>query len=432
MILKIKKINHKSLPAGLRSRQGFIIILATLLILTVGLIIILSASYISFNNIRSTRNYIYSSKAHYVAEAGIEDSLLRLKKGMNYSKSNSLTIDNGTATINISDPIGGSRVITSLGDVVNRIRKTQVVFVITTDNISFHYGAQAGDGGIEMENNSRIVGNVFSNGSIIGVSGRGYVDYTAKVATIGSGIQGLIIGQDAYTHNCKDCDISGSLYYSGGGQENCNASQGVKNHPVQGAEALPISNDQIIAWKDAAFAGGVFVGDYVIVGGFIDSLGPRKIEGNLTLGNNATLLMSGTVWVVGDLILDNNAIIQLDNGYGSLSGVIIVDGRIIINNDVEIKGSGDTGSYLMLLSTSNSLALDAPAIDAMNTAQGAIFYASDGLIRLRNNIQVREATGYKLHLDNNAVIQYESGLDDVGFSNGPGGSWELIEWKEIE
>ena len=45
---------------------------------------------------------------------------------MNFSQSNSLTINDGTATIEISDSIGGSRVITSSGSVLNRIRKDPV------------------------------------------------------------------------------------------------------------------------------------------------------------------------------------------------------------------------------------------------------------------------------------------------------------------
>ena len=32
----------------------------------------------------------------------------------------------------------------------------------------FHYGVQVGEGGIVMENSSQVVGNVFSNGRIVG------------------------------------------------------------------------------------------------------------------------------------------------------------------------------------------------------------------------------------------------------------------------
>jgi hypothetical protein len=412
--------------------RGFILILATVLILAAGLIIILSGSYISLNNIKAARNNIYSARAYYVAEAGIEDSLLRLRRGMNFSKSNNLTIDNGTATIEISDPIGGSRTITSKGDISNRTRKLSTVYTITTDHVSFHYGAQVGEGGIIMENNSRIRGNVFSNGSISATGGKGYIDYTVKVATIGSKIEGLDIGEDAYTHNCKNCVILGTLYYSGGGQENCTASGGVKEHPVQEIEDLPVSDEQINEWKQDALDGGTFLSDYIVLGGTVDYLGPKKIEGNLVLENNATLIIAGTLWVVGNIVLNNESIIELSEAYGGTSGIIIADGRINIENGADIQGSGQEGSYTMFVSTNFSLDFANPAIDVKNNATGAIFYASNGLIRLRNNMEVREITGYQIYLDNNAIVEYEIGLEDTAFSSGPGGSWEISEWREIE
>ena len=413
-------------------KNGFVVILATILILTAGMIIISSVGYIGLNNIRAIKNNIYSLKSYYLSEAGIEDSLIRLKKGMNLPSLNNLTINNGIATIKVENLVGGSKTIESSADFSGRFRKVRIVYTITTDGVSFYYGAQVGDGGMIMENNSRVKGNVFSNGSIVGVEGKGYIDYSAKVATIGSRIEGLIIGQDAYTHSCKDCIINGTLYYSGGGQENCNASQGIKDHPIQETENLPISDEQINKWKNDALKGGVFGDTYTVYGRETNYLGPKKIEGNLILQNNSTLVITGTIWVTGNVILNNESMLKLDNAYGSTSGMIVVDGRINIINGANTEGSGQVGSYVMLVTTSPSLDAALPAIDVKNNAQGAILFSSKGLIRLRNNMQVREVTGYKLYLDNNAIIEYETGLEDVNFSSGPGGSWELSEWKEIE
>jgi len=111
---------------------------------------------------------------------------------------------------------------------------------------------------------------------------------------------------------------------------------------------------------------------------------------------------------------------------------VVVDGKIDVENNVEIQGSGQKGSYTMFLSADPSTDPDFPAISINNNAQGAIFYTSQGVVRLRNNMQIREATGYALYLDNNAVIEYESGLEDTRFVSGPGASWEILEWKEIE
>ena len=427
-----KKNIKKSLPYTKRSNAGFTVVFSAFLILAIGLVMVLSAGYIGLNDIKMVRNSIYSIKSHYIAESGIEDSLVRLRRGINFSQNNNLTVDGGSATIEISDSVGGSRTIISTGNFSERIRKSRVVYAIKTDNISFFYGAQAGDGGITMENNSRIRGNVFSNGSIVGLNGKGYIDYTAKVATIGNEIEGLIIGGDAYTHNCKNCTIAGSLYFSGGGQENCTASSGIKEHPVEEKKSLPISEEQIIKWKNDALQGGVFENNYTVGGGVSDSLGPKKIVGNLILQNNSTLIINGTLWVTGNIEVNNNAILKLSNDYGSTSGIVVADGRIAIKSGAQVQGSGVEGSYIMLLSTNASIDFGLPAVDVVNTARGAIFYASRGMIRLRNNMFIREATGYKLYLDNNAVIEYEVGLEDTAFSSGPGGSWEITTWREIE
>jgi hypothetical protein len=67
-----------------------------------------------------------------------------------------------------------------------------------------------------------------------------------------------------------------------------------------------------------------------------------------------------------------------------------------------------------------------------NSAGSAIYYANSGLIYLKNNMVAREVTGYKIQIENNAEIQYESGLEEANFSSGPGGSWEIVSWREEE
>ncbi len=44
----------------------------------------------------------------------------------------------------------------------------------------------------------------------------------------------------------------------------------------------------------------------------------------------------------------------------------------------------------------------------------------------------REVTGYKIQINNSAVIEYDAGLENANFASGPGGSWKLRRWREIE
>ena len=72
------------------------------------------------------------------------------------------------------------------------------------------------------------------------------------------------------------------------------------------------------------------------------------------------------------------------------------------------------------------------AMDIHNNATGAIFYAGDGMLHLHNNVEISQATAWKLELKNNTTLTYSFGLASTLFSSGPGGTFELSSWKEVE
>jgi len=425
---------------GTAGQEGIAAIFITILVLLAMFAIGISLNIITVGQQRISGDTIKSSRAYNLAEAGIEDALLRLKKAPTMaSLSYNLNVGGGVVNVNIPGIIGGSRKITSQGNVSERIRKVQIVYKITTQGASFHYGAQVDVGGLEMDNNARIKGNVFSNGSVIATGTKGYIDNSIVVAKNGNKIKGLVVGENAVVYSCEDSDIGGNLtYVSGGSVVNCSVGGDRTTQSDEIApEELPISLDQINEWKNEA-AGGVPITNDVSYDGTSQSLGPVQIgtpvaPKNLIVTNNAVLKVTGTIYVTGNVIFSNNAVIELDrNSYGSSSGVIIADGNITVNNNGILRGSGEPGSYILILSTNNSLNPSSPAISVGNNAEGAIFYTTSGLISLSNNIKAREITGYKIKISNNAEIEYESGLQNVFFTSGPGGSWEVESWNETE
>jgi len=415
------------------SKNGFAALYLTVLILAVIIAISVSISILTFGQQKISQNITKSSQAYYASEAGVEDVLLRLVKKMNWSSPYNLKVGNATATVEISDIVGGTRTITSKGNSLNRIRKIQIVYAISTQQVSFHYGAQVGEGGMIMGNGSQVLGNVFSNGS---VTGGGTIQNSIIVAGNGNKIDGITVGNDATVHTCKDSNIGGNLtYVSGGNIQNCTVGGATSTRPNEiELQPLPISQSQIDEWEEDAAAGGVITTNISISGTKI--LGPIQIgtstnPKNLTVENGATLIIEGTVYVTGDITFNNNATVNLDSSYGSLSGIILTEGVITVENNVILNGSGQAGSYVLLLSTKNDTTN--PVIDIRNNAAGSvIYYANSGLIYLANNMYAREVTGYKIQIANNAIIQYESGLEETNFSSGPGGSWEVTDWKEIE
>jgi hypothetical protein len=414
-------------------QKGFVALYLTILVLALVFGIVVSISLLTLNQQKILRNITRSTQSYYLAEAGIEDALLRLKKKMNFSSPYSFKLGNGTTTVEISDIIGGSRTITSKGNISNTIKKIQVVYAISKQKVSFYYGAQVGAGGLIMGNGSKVLGNVYSNGS---VTGAGTIQNSIIVAGNGNRIEGITVGEDATVFTCKNSIINGNLtYVSGGSVQNCQVKGSISIRPNEiPPRDLPISQSQIDKWKGEAANGGVTTTDISISGTKI--LGPIQIgtssnPKNLTVQNGATLMVKGTIYVTGNITFSNGSTIKLDSSYGSLSGVIIADGVITVENNVIISGSGQPGSYVLILSTKSDTTN--PVIDIRNNSAGsAIYYANSGLIYLKNNMVAREVTGYKIQIENNAEIQYESGLEEANFSSGPGGSWEIVSWREIE
>ncbi|MDP2637092.1 MAG: hypothetical protein Q8P03_00565, partial [bacterium] len=274
-------------------------------------------------------------------------------------------------------------------------------------------------------NNSRVEGNVYSNGSIQGDSGA-VITETVTVAGADKEIQEVTVQGDAFVDRCDDSAVTNTLH--------TNTNQGCTFGSLEtlgippDSIPLPISSTQIQHWKDEAEAGGVTSGTVELDGDETLTLGPRKIVGNLELENSAILTITGTLWITGDIIVKNSARVWLSSSYGAMSGVIVADGTITLDNNSISSGSGTAESYLMYLTTNSS----SSAFQIKNNAILDIAYAFAGTIAIENNTVLKEATGYQLHLKNNATVEYEAGLISSSFSAGPGGGWEVTSWKEIE
>ena len=159
------------------------------------------------------------------------------------------------------------------------------------------------------------------------------------------------------------------------------------------------------------------------------SLGPKKIEGDLIVGTGATLTITGTLWVTGQFQTNNTSVVKLSAGYGNNSGIVIGDDFISILNNTVISGSGEEGSYVMIIGGK-----DAPlqqVIDVSNNSLGAIYYANHGRIHLDNNAGAKEISGHGFDIDENATVSYEIGLQSPVFVSGPSGGWRVVSWKEI-
>jgi len=421
---------------GARRQKGYVILLSTFFALALTVSIVLTMSSLQFFRQKIANSSFGATQSYYAAEAGGEDALMRLRNKPDMSSgSYSFNIDSVIVNVAITDYIGSTRVIAVKADNKGTIKKLKIVYDLDKNGSSFYYGIQTGDGGLSMGNGSTINGNVFINGDI---TGSGTITNNAVVAGDDNEIKGtsngnrMNIGGSALTESCINTNVGGDLtYVLGGTVNNCTVSGSTLGQSdLIPTKNLPIIQSQISSWKEEAAKGGIISGNYSISTNTTQELGPISITGNLVINNGATLLMKGTVYVVGNITMNNNASIKLSSFYGPLSGVILADGNVTINNNVVLQGSGQTGSYLMILSTSSS----GTAIDVKNGIDGQVLYASNGGITLNSNsnsAKVHQITAAKtITLSNNLNLTYEVGMVHNFFNSGPGGSMKVTSWQE--
>lgn len=198
---------------------------------------------------------------------------------------------------------------------------------------------------------------------------------------------------------------------------------------------FPISDTNISDWEAEALVGGIRNSSYTLSDDETGSLGPKKIVGNLNLSNSAILTVTGTLWVTGNITLEGNAKLKLSSSYGSNSGVIVTDGKVTIPNSCSVSGSGVSGGYIILVSNStcdSSNCNGLYAIDVSGDSGSVVLNAQKGTIHLIGSSKVNEATANKIVIDGNNIIDYESGLINPNFVNGPSGSFNVTSWKELE
>ncbi len=149
------------------NKKGFAVLVSILIVTAVSSIFVASFLFNSIKTSEIVNNEIKSVQSYYAAEAGIEDSIYRIRNNKLYSSSNSFKVGSATSTINISES-GGVVTISTQGENDNLYRKTSAKFQLSSDKFDFFYGVQAGDLGAVLAEDSQINGNVYSNGVVSG------------------------------------------------------------------------------------------------------------------------------------------------------------------------------------------------------------------------------------------------------------------------
>jgi hypothetical protein len=149
--------------------KGAAMLISVMFFLIISMTIVLGIAMPIIKHVHSTLTLIQSKETYYLAEAGLEDALIRLKKNKIVSTGNTFTVNGYTATMNVVSNYN-ARTVTSTANRGGMIRKMEAD-VIAGVGASFNYGVQTGNGGFILANSSGVIGNVYSNGDIIGDNG---------------------------------------------------------------------------------------------------------------------------------------------------------------------------------------------------------------------------------------------------------------------
>ena len=424
-------------------------ILTTLFFLIIGLVVISGISFTALRDISNMRSLLSGRVSYYVSEAGMEDSLYRLKKGIAVLD-NTVTIDGNYAQITLENE-GGIVSLISQSTTSDFYKRIQAGATLGT-GISFHYAVQAGYGGFTLDQSSSITGNVYSDGPVIGTGNYIYGDVVSSGAT--GTVYGIHATGSVYSHNIGSVGtatiIDKDAYY----QTITNTTVTRTEYPNSadlGTSSLPISDQQIEEWESDALFGGVMSSEecdnYNVNSNLCTisedkTIGPIKIPFNLTVKNSGKILtIAGPVWVTGNITFSTQPIIRMDPNLGSQNVPIIADNPsnrltssvVTVEQGAEFEGSGSEGSFVFIISQNKS-AETGGGVAAITLQQGAsalVVYASHGLINLTQSVGVKEITAYKISLFNTASVTYDRGLPSTVFSSGPTGGYSITDWGEI-
>lgn len=432
-----------------------------LLSVTIMLGIITASASVLVSYALTTRNAGKFLEADYdalqIAEAGLQKALFCLKAtsdagcGGTYGDTHvgQANVPFGNGTFSTTVVVSGSeKLITSLG-ITAMNRPATVGVILTTDtapekDATFDYAIQVGNGGLTM-----TTGVVVNNGSVysdsdIDCKGGATVTRNIFVSKIGGGIINCDVSGDVHADKVKDSEVIGDVYYKDDPIDITGTSVGGTKYPNS---LTPLEIDlptlDLAIWRQAAENGGVVSGDYSPSNG--ESLGPKKIDGNLTLPNGVDITLTGPLWVTGDVFTDNNSSITLDSRFGIKSTVILADnypndislgGKIRLDNGSETSGSGTDGSFILFISTNDGLLETDPAVEVGNKAGGSLILAMNGLANFLQNSDVAAIAAKKIIMRNNAILNYDNeGLTaaDAVFWTGETGDWRVREhsWRRL-
>lgn len=231
------------------------------------------------------------------------------------------------------------------------------------------------------------------------------------------------VSGNVHANTIENLEIGKDAYY----QTIINSTVGGISHPGSAdppPKVFPISDANTAEWKQQAQDAGVTTGN---ITNCVSVLNSQKIVGNVTFNSGCNITLKSPVWITGTLTLNSNNVLTLDSSYQGTSGVIVVDGKVILNSNNHLNGTGVGSSLLMVLTTYDSRINGEDAVAVNSNGNTGVYYASTGIVAPGTGNSFKELTAWKIRLINNSTIDYETGLSSSLFTSGPSGTYALVK-----
>ncbi|KKT34536.1 MAG: hypothetical protein UW23_C0035G0006 [Candidatus Collierbacteria bacterium GW2011_GWA1_44_12] len=443
----------------IRNSSGQASLVLVLLVGLVAMIVTLSSGTLSVSNVQIEETIHTADSAWYAAWAGVDELMYRLRSGQRFGDTYSvtLTLDNG-ATVS-AQIIGDNtqRTVQSEGFIDGVTKRLEVKVASSSSKASFIFAAQSGEGGFELEGGTLVVGanntsgNVYSNGSVLGVrassgiAGSRILGSVWAVGTIGGlaspDTGGVYIQKDARAGSLTACLVNGNVR-SPAPPTNCPyAGNYLSTNPPSPVEMASVDANY---WKNKALAGGVWSGDCTVLetdgtdctlGTGI--LGNRQILGNLSVPSGINLTIDGPIWVKGDIdIAQNNTLSTAESAEKDSIVVVasdpdnpLVKGRIVTSSNVQYALNSQGAGLIFISENRGDICEINPAIELTSNTATVVFVAVDGCINIGSNSVISGVLGKKVHLKSNSIVSYDPSLAQAILGTDTGG-WSVVSITE--
>ncbi len=134
--------------------RGAAMMISLIFFILASVLVVLGLTGPAAREYKIANDALTSRQSYFLSESGAEDAFYRLKNSMTLPSSVTLVLGSSSTVTSITDLGGGQKQIVSTGN-VNSSNRAVDLRVATGAGISFNYGVQVGEGGLDLQGSGR-------------------------------------------------------------------------------------------------------------------------------------------------------------------------------------------------------------------------------------------------------------------------------------